>query len=255
MAVLIPNSQFDTIYHLFDSHQYLRNVIEAIPKLSTGELWVDKIDNPLMALYTIPGIHFLAGNPNHRDIEILTKIPPKQSIFIPSQKEWIGSLNKFFRTKLGSFKRYALSASSLSLENIRNLKKDLPSGFHILEVDTSILDQTKESIGFYIQLFFGDPELFMALGKGYCIKHGNTVISMASSLTPFIQSLEIQVDTIDSSKYRRKGFATRVAVEIIDFCLENDIEPHWDADSPISREFALKLGYSNPQSYPCYYWV
>ena len=256
MPILIPNSQYETIQHIFDSHQYLRNVIESIPKLSTGELWINDIENPLMALYTIPGINFLAGTPDSNNIDqFLAKIPPKQSIFVPSQKEWIRNLKRYFGIRLKSFKRYALSASTLNEKNIRNLKKELPRGFYILEVDTPILNQIKESIGFYIHLFFGDPELFMVSGKGYCIKHKEIIISIASSLTPFTRSLEIQIDTIDSPIYRRKGFATRVAVEIIEFCLKNDIEPHWDADSPISRDFALKLGYSNPQPYSCYYWA
>lgn len=125
----------------------------------------------------------------------------------------------------------------------------------MLDVDTSILNQIKDSIGFFIHLFFGDPEFFKISGIGYYIKHDDTVISIASSLVPFTRSLEIQVDTVDSPKYRRKGFTTRVAAEIIEYCLENNIDPHWDADSIISRDFALKLGYSNPQPYTCYYWT
>ena len=257
MVVIIPNSHFDSIRHLFESHQYLRNVIEAIPKLSTGELWVDKVDIPAVALYTIPGINFLAGTPHpHKIDNLLAKISPKQSIFIPSPStEWIRVLKDFFGNKLGSFNRYALSASSLRLNKIRTHRKELPDGYSLLEVDTTILNQIKETIGFYIHLFFGDPEFFIVSGIGFCIKHDDTIISIASSLVPFTTSLEIQVDTIDSLKYRRKGYATRVAVEIIEYCLENDIEPHWDADSKVSRDFAVKLGYSNPQPYLCFYWV
>jgi hypothetical protein len=234
----------------------MRNVIEAIPKLKTGELWINNLEDPLMALYSIPGIHFLAGTPDSREIDqFLAKIPPKQGIFVPSQREWIQTLKKYFGDRLGKFNRYALSASTLTKKNIRSLKKELPSEFCVLEVDLPILNQIKDSIGFYIHLFFGNPEYFIAAGKGYCIKHNETIISIASSLIPFTRSLEIQIDTIDSQIYRRKGFATRVAVEIIEFCLRNDIEPHWDADTPVSRDFALKLGYSNPQAYPCYFWV
>ncbi len=256
MVMLIPNSQFDSIRHVFDSNQHMRNIIEAIPKLTKGELWIDNLENPLMALYTMSGIHFLAGTPDPNKIDnFLTKIPPKQSIFIPTQKEWVLILKKYFGDKLGNYNRFALSASSLTLRDIRNLKQELPYGFYVREVDPSILNQIKDSIGFYILLFFGDTKTFMASGKGYCILCDDEVISIASSLVPFTKSLEIQVDTMDSSSYRRKGFATRVAVEIIEYCLETGIEPHWDADNDISRDFALKLGYSNPQSYTSYYWV
>ncbi|UCG03470.1 MAG: GNAT family N-acetyltransferase [Candidatus Heimdallarchaeota archaeon] len=255
MVILIPNSQFDSIRYIFDSNQQMRNVIEAIPRLTTGKLWVDNLDNPSMALYSIPGINFLAGTPDPQNIDdLLGKIPSKENIFIPTTK-WIEILKQYFGIKLGTFNRYALSATSLRLKNIRNLKEKLPRGFYFLDVDTSILNQIKDSIGFFIHLFFGDPESFMISGRGYCIKHDDTVISIASSLVPYTKSLEIQVDTIDSPKYRRKGFATRVAAEMIEYCLENGIEPHWDADTIISRDFALKLGYTNPQSYSCYYWV
>ncbi|MFX1515715.1 MAG: GNAT family N-acetyltransferase, partial [Promethearchaeota archaeon] len=255
MVINIPNSSFESIHHVFDSHQHLRNVIEAIPKLTTGKLWINQDDNPLTALFTLPGINFLAGIPDPQNIDdLLTKIPPKENIFIPFPSvEWTRVLKSFFGKKLGSFNRFALSASSLKLEKIRTHKKNLPDGFCLLEVDATILNEIKDSIGFYIHLFFGEPEFFMVSGRGFCIKHDNTVISIASSLVPFTTSLEIQVDTIDSPKYRRKGYATRVAVEIIENCLENNIEPHWDADSKISRDFAVKLGYSNPQPYPCYY--
>lgn len=254
MVILIPNSQYPFISHIFDSHQYLRNVIEAIPKLSVGELWVDDLDNPSLALFTIPGVHILSGTPEPNKIDrILAKIPPNQSFFVPKQELWIQSLKRYFRSKLGSYNRYAVSTSSLTLEYLQTLKKDLPEGYEMKQVDIEVLNETKESIGSYILLFFGNPERFLISGKGFCIKKNDTTISMASSLVPFEKSLEIQVDTLDA--YQRKGLATQVVVKLIEYCLKNGIEPHWDSDTEISRDFALKLRYSNPQPYKCYYWV
>ncbi len=256
MVILIPNSQFNSIYHIFETHQYLRNVIEAIPELITGELWVDSPDDPTIALFSIPGIHILAGTPDPLKIDsFLTKIPEKQVIFVPRQEFWVPSLKRYFGGKLGSFNRYDVSASSLTLEYIQKLKKDPPEGYQIQQVDVIVLNETKDSLGSYILLFFGNQDRFLTSGKGYCIKKNDTTISMASSLVPYKKSLEVQVDTLEASKYRRKGFATQVAVELIEYCLESGIEPHWDADTEISRDFALKLGYTSPHPYKCYYWV
>ncbi|MFX1283083.1 MAG: GNAT family N-acetyltransferase [Promethearchaeota archaeon] len=256
MVIQIPSSHFDSIRHMYDAHQHLRNIIEAIPELPLGEIFVDNPENPSVSLFTIPGVHILAGTPSSSDInKILAHIPPKQTIFIPNQKLWIPHLRMYFRTKLRNFNRYALSASAVTLKYIQNLKHNLPERYYLQQVDMEVLNQIKNSIGYYVHLFFGDPKHFMASGKGYCIKYGLSIISMASSLVPFRTSLEIQVDTVDSIKYRRKGLATRVAVELISYCLENGIEPHWDADTEISRDFALKLGYTDSKPYKCYYWV
>lgn len=256
MVIKVPNSQFNSIHHLYDNHERLRNIIEAIPELPLGEIFVDSPNKPSLSLFTIPGIYILAGSPDSSNINnILAKIPSKQTIFIPNRKSWVQHLKTYFRTKLRSFNRYAVSASTVTLDYIRNLKLELPDQYYLQKINIKVLNQIKNSIGYYIHLFFGDPEHFLVSGTGYCIRNDSTVISMASSLVPFKTSLEIQVDTVDSPKYRRKGFATRVAIELIEYCLKNDIEPHWDADTEISKEFALKLGYSNPQPYKCYYWV
>ncbi|MFX0208328.1 MAG: GNAT family N-acetyltransferase [Candidatus Hodarchaeota archaeon] len=256
MVTQVPSSQFNSIRYMYDAHQHLRNVIDAIPELPLGKLFVDNPDNPSVSLFTIPGIHILSGNPVSSNIDnILALIPLKQTIVIPNQNLWIPHLKNFFGIRLGSFNRYAVSASTVSLEHIRNLKQELPDQYYLQKVDIEVLNQIKNSIGYYVHLLFGDPEHFMVSGIGYCIKNDYTIISMASSLVPFRTSLEIQVDTVNSPKYRRKGFATRVTVELIEYCLENGIEPHWDADTEISRDFALKLGYTNPQPYKCYYWI
>ncbi|MFX1249259.1 MAG: GNAT family N-acetyltransferase [Promethearchaeota archaeon] len=256
MVIRVPNSQFNSVCYIFDEHQHLRNLIEAIPALPRGELWIDSSDNPSVALFKLPGIHFLGGTPNSNEIEkILDKIPSKQAIFIPTQEKWITILKRYFKDKLRSFDRFALSASSLTINHIHNLRKELPYGYHIKQIDHIDWNQIRTSIGHYIHIFFRDIEHFKTSGKGYCVRNDNRVISMASSLVPVTRSLEIQVDTVESTKYLRKGFATRAVVELIEYCLKKGIDPHWDADTEISKKFAQKLGYSNPQPYKCYYWV
>ncbi|MHA1969870.1 MAG: GNAT family N-acetyltransferase, partial [Candidatus Hodarchaeales archaeon] len=54
--------------------------------------------------------------------------------------------------------------------------------------------------------------------------------------------------------YRGRGFATVVSAKMIEYCLEREIEPHWDAANPYSVKLALKLGFTDPESYKCYYW-
>ncbi len=45
-----------------------------------------------------------------------------------------------------------------------------------------------------------------------------------------------------------------MCIALIEYCLKNDIEPHWEAANNTSVEMALKLGYTNPKDVYQYYW-
>jgi hypothetical protein len=47
--------------------------------------------------------------------------------------------------------------------------------------------------------------------------------------------------------------ATTLAACLIQWCLENNMEPHWDAANPESCKLAEKLGYISKGKYQAYY--
>ncbi len=49
--------------------------------------------------------------------------------------------------------------------------------------------------------------------------------------------------------HRRKGLATLLAAYMIEYSLENGLEPRWDAENESSARLAAKLGYSDPEEY------
>jgi hypothetical protein len=49
-------------------------------------------------------------------------------------------------------------------------------------------------------------------------------------------------------------FARVLGAKMIEYCLEREIESHWDAANPDSVKLALKLGFTDPESYKSYYW-
>ena len=92
----------------------------------------------------------------------------------------------------------------------------------------------------------------MKKGIGFCVKHGDEPISMASSCLPYTDKLEVQIATVDSPEYRRRGFGTTACIALLEYCLENKIEPHWDAFDERSASMAEKLGYTDPEHYHMY---
>ncbi|MFW9916111.1 MAG: GNAT family N-acetyltransferase, partial [Candidatus Thorarchaeota archaeon] len=97
----------------------------------------------------------------------------------------------------------------------------------------------------------GGPEAFFKDGGLlFCVKKGEKVVSRVSALAKF----GYEIDVATHPEYRGRGFATLVCANFIKYCLELGIKPHWDAGNEISVALALKLGFTKPQRYKCYYW-
>ena len=146
-----------------------------------------------------------------------------------------------------------MSAGELSLEHVRSLMKPLPEGYTLQQVDKNGLSDAHPRLTGHIRMFYQSTEAFLEQGVGFCIRHSEKTVSMASSSTPFTSEFEVQVDTLDQPEYRRKGFATTVCAALIEYCLKNGIIPHWDAANEVSLKLALKLGYVEPDRYVAYY--
>ena len=94
---------------------------------------------------------------------------------------------------------------------------------------------------------FDSSEDFLERGFGYCALQGDQIVCVASTFTVSDKGIEIQID--NRKEHRRKGVATIVATYLIVDCLENGIDPSWDAATKISAAFAEKLGYTPQETY------
>lgn len=121
-------------------------------------------------------------------------------------------------------------------------------------VDRETVGRLPHILQVHIPPYFGTVDNFMEAGIGFCVKHGEEPISMASSCLPYTDKLEVQIATVDSPEYRRKGFGTAACIALLEYCLKNEIEPHWDAFNERSASMAEKLGYTDPEPYYVYKW-
>ena len=104
-------------------------------------------------------------------------------------------------------------------------------------------------------MYFGKIENLVKTGFGFCILDENDKLaSCAYTPFPFTDEFEIQVFTENSPEYRRKGLATVVSAALIEYGLERNLIPHWDAASESSVKLALKLGYSKPKTWEAFYY-
>ncbi len=252
MVFEVSTDDYDKYRFHFDAIQHPRTWIESAFEYRFVKLLVDVESNPSMSVLFYPYHVFIVGSPDSSNVsQLLDKIPDETEIHVVGE-EWRLKLKEHFGTTLYNKRRFKLSYESLSLDNLAHLKKPLPDGYSIERVDRETAQQLPQILQVHIPPYFGSVDSFMEKGIGFCVKHGDKPISMASSCIPFTDKLEVQIATVDSTDYRRRGFGTIAAISLLEYCLKSNIEPHWDATNEPSAMMAEKLGYTDSEEYYVY---
>ena len=258
MVVEYPIEKSNDLISLFQDHKNLTTIINSLLLGRKFKILVDDQQHPKVALISHPDFNILSGDrSNAATMDLLSYIPRHRLIVVPNE-EWASLLKNHYGIRLIPSNRTKFSSKELRLEHIRDLKKDLPEGF-VLELVTKDnvtqiyekMDETRMIID-----LFGSTDEFLENGFAYCIKHNDDVVSVATAGHPPINgAFEIQVETINSPEYRRKGLATVACANLIEYALENGLEPRWDAADERSAQFAQKLGYCDPEQYEVYFYT
>ncbi|MBD3406975.1 MAG: GNAT family N-acetyltransferase [Candidatus Lokiarchaeota archaeon] len=238
---------------LFKKHINNRAILFQGLRLEIGHLFVDSINNPTTGIFSLDPVHFVAGNPDTSTaIEFLRKVQPLQFVFIPTEK-WSKQISTIWGERTIPHKRTRLDETSLSLDHLRKLREELPSGFNIGPIQNRHLDEIPSGYLDSIEKLFGSRKNFLKDKFGKSITFKEELASIAYPAFPYINEFEIQVITLNKKDFRQKGLATVACAEMIIDALEHNIVPHWDAANEPSIALAKKLGYSNPVSYYAYF--
>ncbi|MFX0114953.1 MAG: GNAT family N-acetyltransferase [Candidatus Hodarchaeota archaeon] len=253
MILEYPVEKHEDLIPFFDEHSHLSAPILAFLKEGGGEVFVDNLENPEVALLSYKVLYILAGQSSNKAAkELLSHIPRHRLIIVPNE-EWERLLRKFWGIRLVSFRRTKFSSQTLDLDHIKKLKGNLAEEYIIERINAQNIAGFDETMANDFFGVFGGPKSFLEKGFGFCVRDGEKVISAAATgFTPYKNAFEMQVETINSPDYRHKGLATAVCANLIEYSLENGFDPRWDAENERSKKFALKLGYSDPVSYNVY---
>ena len=253
MFLECPKKEYLSLKPLFENYQTARSIVLPALEQKRGTLWVDDLDNPSVARFLVGVINFFGGdssNPIAR--ELIAEVKPIEVMMAPSD-DWNELIREIWADRLGTQVRTRMSADSLDINHLRELRDTLSDEFKLERVDLATIKRLDKRQNMHIPIFFGSSQEFIENGIGFCIKHEGKVISMASTFAPFIDEFEIEVRTNDDSRYRHRGFATVVSAALILYALEHGLVPHWDAANDASVGLALKLGYTNPVRWNAFY--
>ncbi|MBE0670194.1 MAG: GNAT family N-acetyltransferase, partial [Anaerolineales bacterium] len=121
----------------------------------------------------------------------------------------------------------------------------------IKQMDITLLERVQGQDHFIDISDFDSSSDFMGRGIGYYAEKTGEVIGAAYSSLVCNQGIEISLFVLDD--HRRQGIATALSANLVRWCLENNMDAHWDAANPESCRLAEKLGYISTGTYQAYY--
>ena len=229
----------------------------ALPKLVditdyTLRIFVTDPIAPRSAMLVLDeGVHF-AGEPNR---ELVQAKQSKDAAMLFKEEGWEPLILECY-PEAEKNTRYAIHrCKDFDREKLQGFVDALPEGYEIKRIDSEIYDLClKVTDGDVEDLVgnFDSKEEFLAKARGFVVLKDGRVVAGASTEHCYCNGIEIEIDTERAE--RRKGLATAVGAKLILSCLEDGLEPRWDAATMISVHLAEKLGYRFDRSY-VYYWV
>ncbi len=255
---LIKVAQADSpkYYAIFQQFEHFSNYINFAIEFFTPEIWVDDKAQPTLACFYTAPAWFLWGDPDTKDVAPLLEMLPADSWLVPSSDRWDRPLTAYFGEKLITHQRASFDSASLSLEHLRRLKSEVPAGLSIVPIDETHINDQEDMLYQDLLCKFFTAADFLQQGAGFCLLENEKIVGFAAANYPIrnqVLEVYIRVDYNDDPRHRQKGLGTQLGVALLEYCLENGLDPHWDAANDVSVRLALKLGYTPAHNWKMYH--
>lgn len=247
-------SQYQGIFQQFE---HFSNYIHFAFEFLAPEIWVDHETAPTLACFYTAPAYFVWGDPDSQDVAPLFQLFSDDGWIVPSSEKWDRHLTAHFGEKLTTYPRTSFDSASLKLAHLRSLKSELPVGLTIVPIDeTHVRNQGGMLYQDLLSRFFTQAD-FLQQGAGFCLLEDEKMIGFAAANYPIrnqVLEVYIRVDYNDDPIHRNKGLGTQLGVTLLEYCLENGLDPHWDAANEISVRLALRLGYTLHHRWKMYHY-
>ncbi len=218
----------------------------------TIRIFVTDPDAPRSAMLFTGEEEYFAGEPNR---ELVQSKQSKEVALLAKEEAWEPLFRECY-PEAERVTRYAIHrCKDFEREKLQSFADALPKGYEIRRIDSEIYDLIGKLDDEDLQDLTGDfdtKEEFLIKGRGFVVLKDGGIVAGASSAYCYCDGIDVEIDT-DKAE-RRKGLATAVGAKLILSCLDDGLEPRWDAANLISVHLAEKLGYRFDREY-AYYWV
>ena len=219
-----------------------------------GEIILDNAQNPNTAVATI-GFVFASGQPNLKLLERSVNFQPNQEVtVIPSSSNWRDTINKLGLTREFEIRdRTTFKPREIDVTKLMKLFGEPPVGFQIDQLSLNELKVAAAEINNNLFGSFWEDEQWNRNGVAFGVREKNNYVCASSAFAAGENVIEIEIAT--KAEHRRKGLAACAASHLIKFCVENEVQPSWDAANAVSERLAKRLGFIKGSSYSAFVFL
>jgi RimJ/RimL family protein N-acetyltransferase len=132
------------------------------------------------------------------------------------------------------------------------LKDDVITDYSLHDIDNQLLQssyQNSEYVIAEIESCWQSLSQFLTHGFGFCLSHHEEIIAWCTA--EYVGSMQCGIGIETFRPYRNQGCATALASTFVQYCLQREINPHWDSwiDNIPSIRVAEKVGFTMHREY------
>lgn len=219
-----------------------------------GDIYTVDPDDPVNAVCILGDFAFYAGEASAELVRFVpeNKKNSKELILVGDSSEWEKSFADCYPGNCELKIRHMIKKNPvfdrIQLEKMRNT---LPDGYIIREMDRELVTFCREN-GWAndFVIHFENVDDFLKNGKGFMALYNDEPVAGSSSYSYYSKGMEIEV--ITRADHRQKGLATACCAALILYCMDNGLNPSWDAANMNSVKLSQKLGYEYDYQYNSY---
>ena len=223
------------------------SVFSVIYGQNPGDIYVNNVDNPTVALIKTSECNLIAGST--KDDKFNSEISSQLDFWdqlVPDSEEWIDMIPIIHKNRF--IRKYKRRRYILSSKDFIECDMKIKEGYILERVDISILRrnifENSDKILDWVE-DWGSDEEFEKYGMGYLIRNGKTIVSWSLSDCSFQNKIAIGIYT--DERYRHNGFGRAVVTSTIKGCFSGGYtEVQWlcvDSNKG-SRAIAEKSGFT-----------
>lgn len=225
--------------------------IDCVIEGQMGKAFTDNPQNPTAFMIQQGPLCYFAGDRGSAGGQEMLRSLPPYTLIMPSPPEWIAAAQEIHGDKLVPLRRYSFSSRNLSINHLGDLLCRSKLADRVMRINNSIAARVLNDPQSFIDISeFDSAEDFVERGIGFCLVDDDSIIGTAYSSLACSKGIEVSLFV--KPEHRRRGIGTALAVALIKHCVENGIDPHWDAANPQSCRLAERLGYVQIGTYQAY---
>ncbi|WP_026477098.1 GNAT family N-acetyltransferase [Alkaliphilus transvaalensis] len=215
--IKLNSKDFNKVAHLIKSRNEL-SVLSVINGRMPGEVYVNNIKNPTVALILTNECNLIAGRTN--DEAFNSKVNAKLDFWdqlTPDSSEWIEKIPSIHKNPF--IRKYARRHYELKIDDFVEYNINLPEGYEMKKVDISNIElkdyENLDKVLNWIKSW-GEDKRFKNYGSGYFIHNEKVIVSFSLSDCYYEDKIAIGVYT--DERYRNKGLGKIVVATTIMDC-------------------------------------